>query len=357
MESKVWVLGGTGRAGGEVAAQLAERGVHPVLVGRNAARLTEVAARFPGATTVVAASADEMAERIRQERPDVVINTVGPFAETALPLVRACLPTSHDVDLANDVDAISALLDLGEEAAAADRTLVSGAGFGVAATESVVVKLCEGRPPAAAVRVDMVPSLGMEEGKVGEALAATLVDGLASPGRGQGEPAAARLGDELMVLTLPDRSQVKTASLPLGELVAAHRASGAPSVVSASSEAPTSPVVRAVLPLGVALLRIQAVRAFVKRRLAQVHVKPRERSREHSWGHARVRWADGSTREGWLRTGDAQIFTGALAAEVAKRLVAGEGRPGAYTPAALFGPTLVEACGAVHLAPGELNPR
>lgn len=160
-----------------------------------------------------------------------------------------------------------------------------------------------------------------------------------------------------MVLTLPDRSQVKTASLPLGELVAAHRASGAPSVVSASSEAPTSPVVRAVLPLGVALLRIQAVRAFVKRRLAQVHVKPRERPREHSRGHARVRWADGSTREGWLRTGDAQIFTGALAAEVAKRLVAGEGRPGAYTPAALFGPTLVEACGAVHLAPGELNPR
>lgn len=357
MESKVWVLGGTGRAGREVAAQLVERGVHPVLVGRNAARLAEVAARVPGATTVAAASTNEMAERIRHERPDVVINTVGPFAETALPMVRACLPTTHYVDLANDVDALSALLDLGEEAAAADRTLVSGAGFGVAATESVVVKLCEGRPPAADVRVDMLPSLGMEDGQVGEALAATLVDGLASPGRSRGGLAAPRLGDQPMTLTLRDCSQVKTAGLPLGELVAAHRASGAPSVISASSEAPTSPTVRAVLPLGVALLRIHAVRSFAKRRLAQVRVKARERPREHSWGHARVRWADGSTREGWLRTGDAQIFTGALAAEVAKRLAAGEGRPGAYTPAALFGPTLVESCAAVHLAPGELNPR
>lgn len=105
------------------------------------------------------------------------------------------------------------------------------------------------------------------------------------------------------------------------------------------------------------MLRIQAVRTFAKRRLAQVRVKARERPREHSWGHARVRWADGSTREGWLRTGDAQIFTGALAAEVAKRLAAGEGRSGAHTPAALFGPTLVEACGAVHLAPNDVDLR
>jgi hypothetical protein len=28
------------------------------------------------------------------------------------------------------------------------------------------------------------------------------------------------------------------------------------------------------------------------------------RPREHSWGHARVEWADGTVREGWLRLGD-----------------------------------------------------
>jgi hypothetical protein len=87
------------------------------------------------------------------------------------------------------------------------------------------------------------------------------------------------------------------------------RASGAPSVVAASSEMPSSPAARAVLPLATALLLLK----------------------------------------GWLRLGDAQAFTGAVPAEIARRLLAGQGRPGAYTPGALFGPSLAEAAGADYL--------
>ncbi len=75
-------------------------------------------------------------------------------------------------------------------------------------------------------------------------------------------------------------------------------------------------------------------------------LKPRERPREYSYGHARLEWADGTVQEGWLRLGDAQTFTGAVPAEAAHRLLDGQGRPGAYTPAALFGPSLAESCGA-----------
>jgi hypothetical protein len=80
-----------------------------------------------------------------------------------------------------------------------------------------------------------------------------------------------------------------------------------------------------------------------------VKVKARERPREQSWGHARLEWADGTTREGWLRVGEAQAYTGAVPAEVARRLLAGDGRPGAYTPTALFGPALAEACSGEYL--------
>jgi hypothetical protein len=124
-------------------------------------------------------------------------------------------------------------------------------------------------------------------------------------------------------------------------------------VVAASSEAPSSPVVRAILPLATALLASATVRAFAKRRLARVKLKGRERPREHSWGHARLQWADGTTREGWLRVGEAQAFTGQVPAEVVRRLLAGEGRPGAHTPAALFGPSLAEACGGTYLTDAD----
>ncbi|GAA2712178.1 hypothetical protein [Actinoplanes palleronii] len=354
--AEVWILGGTGRSGRAIATALRARGIRPTLVGRDGARLTAVA---EGDRTVVAASIAAMAGEISRQRPAVVVNTVGPFATTAEPIIRACLPASHYVDLANDLSAFTTTLGLHDAIAAAGRTAVTGAGFGVAATESVVVKLCEGRPAPRRVRVDAVASLAMEAGAFGEALAASILDGIpgvAGGGRFQGRRYRGgrlvpdRIGGDARQLTLPDGGGTATAaSIPLGELMAAQRASGAPDVQAASSEAPSSPVARAAMAALLPVLAIGPVREFAKRRLAAVQVTARPRPRQHSWGHAVIDWPDGTTREGWLRLGDAQEWTGIVPAEVCRRLLAGEGRPGAFTPAALFGAELAESCGAEYL--------
>jgi short subunit dehydrogenase-like uncharacterized protein len=372
MGTEVWILGGTGRSGRAIATELLSRGLSPILVGRDAARLQDAAAEHDAAAqpgirtrTVVAASIEDMAAEIQGQQPAVVINTVGPFTTTAGPIARACLTGSHYVDLANDLPAVAALLDLDQQAVAAGKTLVTGAGFGVTATESVVVQLGhqlgqQDKDAPVKVRVDMIPSLAMEAGVIGEALAGTILDGFPDArGRGRyegrryenGRLVRARIAGDPASLTLPDGTKVVTASMPLGELIAAQRASRAPNVVSASSEAPSSPAVRAVLPLATTLLAIAPVRAFARKRLAAVKLKSRERPREYSYGHARLEWPDGTVREGWLQLGDAQAFTGAVPAEIARRLLAGQGRPGAHTPAALFGPSLAEACGASYLIP------
>jgi short subunit dehydrogenase-like uncharacterized protein len=362
---ETWILGGTGRSARAIAAELLRREVTPVLVGRDQARLEQAASTLGGCRTLVAGSTGAMIAEIRRQQPAVVINTIGPFTTTAEPIARACLPTTDYIDLANDLAAVSTLLGLHDAATAAGRVVVTGAGFGVTATESVVVKLCEGRAAPMRVRVDMVPSLDLEAGPLGEALAGTILDGLPGVEGGRrydgrryenGRLERARIGGEATRLTLPDGSQVTTASIPLGELIAAQRASGAPAVVAASSEAPSSPVVRAVLPLATGLLYFAPARAFAKRRLAAVQFKAKERPREHSWGHARVQWADGRIRDGWLRVGEAQAFTGTVPAEVAHRLLTGQGRPGAYTPAALFGSSLAEACGGTYLIDDAAAP-
>ena len=72
----------------------------------------------------------------------------------------------------------------------------------------------------------------------------------------------------------------------------------------------------------------------------------RERPREFSWGHARAEWVDGSSRDGWLRLGDAQDFTETATAEIAHRLHGNKGKPGAFTPAALFGVSVATDLGA-----------
>ena len=351
---EVLVLGGTGRTGRAVADALAREGVTPVLVGRDPERLA-AAARGRGYRTVLADGPDALAAAVRRERPAVVVNTVGPFSATAGPLVDACLAAGSDyVDIANDVAAVPALLARGGEAERAGRTLVTGAGFGVSATESVVARWCRGGRRARHVRVDMLPASRGEADRLGEALAGTLLEGLPGvPGGGRfqgrrfagGRLVAAPLGGAPRTLTTPDGDRVRTALVPLGELVAAQRASGAPDVEAASSAAPTGALVRALLPLATAPLAVGPLRRFAVRRLAALRLRARPAPRASSWGHATITWEDGTSSEGWVRLPEAQAATAALCAQVALRLACGAGRPGAFTPAALFGPELVESAG------------
>jgi hypothetical protein len=69
--------------------------------------------------------------------------------------------------------------------------------------------------------------------------------------------------------------------------------------------------------------------------------------RESTWAHAVVQWDSGEVREGWLRLGNASDFTSGVLAEVAYRLLQGDGRPGAFTPGSLFGAELAEQLGGV----------
>ena len=331
---EIWVLGASGRTGRAVTAALAERGLEAVLVGRDRTRLEALGGKF-----VVADGVDAIAAEIRRRRPAVVVNTIGEYAATAPAIARACLPGGHYLDLAADLVAIPRLLDLYEEAQAGGSTFLTGVGFGVLATEAVVVKLCEGRPTPASVRVDALASVAVEEGAVGVALAASIVDALTTATSG----AAPR------TIALPDGESMTAAGAPSGELIAAQRASGTSDVTVYSGLAPVSPVVRALVPLLSRLVAIPAVRRFAVRRLAAVRTKAAPRPRTHSWGHAVVTWPDGTTREGWLRAGEAMDFTAATVAEAAARLARGEAKPGTGTPAAVLGAELAEAAGGTFL--------
>lgn len=351
---EVWILGATGRIGRLVTSRLTARGFTVVLVGRDEERLRKAAADLGLDDTVkvvVAGTTERVATEITRQRPAVVVNTIGEYAATAVTIARACMPGGHYVDLANDLTAVPRLLDLHQEAAAAGSTLVTGAGFGVVATEATVAKLCEGRPTPDRVRADSVASIASEGGVLGEPLAASIVDVLTTGGRHyrNGRLVKTRLGADPQRITLPDGETVRSAGAPSGELLAAHRASGAPSVTVTSALAPTTPAVRAALPLAGRVLSVPALRRFAVRRMAGIRVKPVPAPRQHSWGHAVVHWPDGTSREGWLRADEGMDYTADVAAETAARLARGDGEPGAYTPAAAFGADIATAAGGSFL--------
>lgn len=347
VSNEVWVLGATGRAGRAIAKSLHEAGVPLVLAGRDRTRLEPVAAELGGAPRLVVGSLETSLAELARDAPAVVVNTVGPFATTAAQVIRACPPGTSYVDITNELPAVETVLALDRRAAAAGQVLVTGAGFGVLATESVVLALCDGRGPASRVRVDAMASVATEVGVLGAALASTIVEVVSLGGRQVlgGRLVRSRVAADYASLTTPDGDVLATASGPSGELIAAWRASGAESVVAASSIVPANALTRAVLPAVAVVFRIPRLARLAARTIARTPVRAQARPRAFSWAHARAEWPDGTVREGWLRAGDGHDFTAAVAAAVAQRLLNGEGRHGAHTPGALFGPELAEAAG------------
>lgn len=200
---------------------------------------------------------------------------------------------------------------------------------------------------SASSRVDALASVALEAGVIGSALAGTIVEIISSGGREvrHGRLVRSRFAAHPVQLTTPDHEVLSTASGNGGELIAAWRASNADSVVAASTAAPSSAIVRFLLPAVSAIFRIPGSSGFAVSMMARIRLRDRDMPRPSSWGHARVDWSSGTVREGWLRVGDGMGFTAAVAAEVTQRLLKGEGRPGSYTPGALFGPELSEAVG------------
>lgn len=350
--NEIWILGATGRIGRVIAADLVARHRSVVLVGRDETRLRTLARELGDAPTVLAeGSLEGVARRITERAPAVVVNTVGPFGTTGPLIADSCPAGTHYLDLANELPAVIGLLDRHDAAVASSRCLVTGAGFGVLGTESATLRACADRPTPARVRVDALAEY-RGSGTVGAVLAETMIDVFASGGFSyrSGRLTQDRLGAGAEQLALPDGRTATTAAAPSGELVAAQRGSGAPEVVAASKEIPTGRLASVALPIIGALLRIPPLRRGAIRLLAGVKIKEDPDADDPTtWARARVEWDDGSNRVVWLRAGDGMDFTAAIAAEVADRLVSGAGRPGAYTPSALFGPGLAEAAGGTFL--------
>ncbi|MGV9455472.1 saccharopine dehydrogenase family protein [Streptomyces sp. NPDC003635] len=128
---KVAVFGAYGHTGRFVVAELLDRGFVPVLLGRDAERLREVAASAPG-LEARPTSVDDPASLDRAlAGTAAVINTAGPFATTAAPVIEAALRAGIPyVDVAAEIEAnADTFADFDERARAAGALIVPAMAF------------------------------------------------------------------------------------------------------------------------------------------------------------------------------------------------------------------------------------
>jgi short subunit dehydrogenase-like uncharacterized protein len=127
----VAVYGAYGHTGRFVVAELQERGYVPLLLGRDQNKLQALARDFPGLQTRQASVDDPASLDRALTGAAAVINTAGPFATTAAPLVEAALRAGIPyVDVAAEIEAnVDTFAHFAERARAAGTVVVPAMAF------------------------------------------------------------------------------------------------------------------------------------------------------------------------------------------------------------------------------------
>ena len=312
--SDVLLLGAAGNSGRAIAAELAARGLSVRLAGRRRGPLEDLARALAadGATadvrTVDVGDPASLAGAIAGV--GVVLSTIGPFARQAGPVIDACLAARVPyVDIANEWPAVRGLLDRDGPARAHAVALVTGAGFGPAATETLVLRLVEqlgGVPDL--VRVAAAAGVARRSEGVRQTMEESLSHGVTITYRDD-QVVRETLGSGATIVTFGG-AQRQMLPGPVGDLETARLASGAANVV-----------------------------AYIANPAA-----PSSGTDSYTW--AEVVGPDGHALTAELHTGEGVRATAAIAAETTRRILAGV-KPGAWTAGQLFGAALVtDATGA-----------
>jgi short subunit dehydrogenase-like uncharacterized protein len=125
------VFGATGYTGRLTVQALVASGQEPTLVGRDAARLNDLAQAFPGTRTAVANADDPASLRKILEPGDVIVSTVGPFIRFGDAAVSAAVDVgAHYVDSTGEAPFIRRVFqEYGPRAEAAGVALLTALGY------------------------------------------------------------------------------------------------------------------------------------------------------------------------------------------------------------------------------------
>jgi hypothetical protein len=143
MVSRVLIIGGYGNFGSYIARSLADDADIALIVGgRSLAKAQQFAGGLTARHRVEAAALDihgDLAARLAELRPDLVIHTTGPFQNQSYAVAEACIAQGcHYLDLADARDFVAHIFRLDAAAKARGAVVVSGASSVPCLTAAVI---------------------------------------------------------------------------------------------------------------------------------------------------------------------------------------------------------------------------
>lgn len=348
MNPEPWILyGAYGFTGELVAREAVRRGLRPILAGRRQAPLAALANELDLAWRAFPLDEPETLDR-ELANVSLILHCAGPFRWTSGPVVAACLRVGCDyLDVTGEIDVFESIFRLHDAARSAGSALLPGVGLDVVPTDCLAAHLKESLPSGD--HLDL--ALAMAGGAASRGTLTTMIEGFPNLGaeRVAGTIVARPVAFDAREIEFPHR-RLWAMTIPWGDLATAFRTTGIPNIrVYMGASQRRVRRLRALAPLLPALGSRPVKRSlqwWVRRRVTGPGPQARAAARSYFWGS--IRNESGTVRTATLETPEGYTLTAWTAVEIASRVLAGDLRPGAWTPAGAFGPGLIKVCPGVR---------
>jgi short subunit dehydrogenase-like uncharacterized protein len=354
--AREWMIyGATGYTGRLVTREAAARGLRPLLGGRDAARVEELAGSLHLPCRVFTLNGDDTRKGLAGV--DLLLHCAGPFAITSEPMVRACLATgTHYLDITGEIAVLERVLALDRGARAAGIVLLPGVGFDVVPSDCLAARLAASLPSANQLDLAFASSGGWwSAGTLKTAVESLPVVGaIRREGRIERVPPA----HEVRELDFSFGRRMCT-TIAWGDVSTAYHTTGIPNVRVFAAMRPGDIArlrrLHALVPLTSTTVAKRALQWWIGRHVSGPDDETRKVTRVSVWGQ--VRSANGQVATAAVETPEAYAFTALAAVESVVRVLAGRVPAGAWTPARAFGPEFASHLPGVESGPVSIQGR
>ena len=355
MQSNRWMIyGAYGYTGRLIAAAVRERGLTPLLAGRDAGRVEALAAE-----TGLDFSVFDLAQpqQARQALAGVVVvaHCAGPFSATSQGMIDACLATgTHYVDITGEIGVFEAAHARDRAAREAGIVVCPGVGFDVIPTDCLAACLKEALPDAATL------ALGFDtDGQLSPGTSKTALEGMRVGGqvRRAGRITGVPLGWKRRRINF-GRGERPAVTIPWGDVSTAFHTTGIPNIeVYMAAPSGVGWAMRLLNPCR-PIFASRRVQGWLARRIAAKVQGPsaafRRQHRTWVWGEARS--PSGAVVTARVETANPYDVTVEGVLLAVEHLLAGKSPPGFITPSRLLGNRCVErlpGSGRIEIVTGE----
>ena len=340
MNNRLLIYGSYGFTGNLIARLAVQRGLRPILAGRDPQRLATQAVEL-GLEHVAFSLDDRAASQRALQTAAVVLHCAGPFVHTSRPMADACLLAGvHYLDITGEITVFEALAARDAEARSAGVMLLPGVGFDVVPSDCLAAHLKQ-RLPSATRLILGIKGVGGQSshGTMNSAIESLPLGGKA---RSAGELVDVPMGTLTRQIDF-GRGPRPAVAVPWGDVSTAWRSTGIPNIevyfAWPSSMRWGMKAARYLRPL----LATNTARGALKRLVATQPSGPSESQPEEAFTllYGEVLDDAGGRRVSRLRTPEPYRLTAETALASAVNVLAGCAQPGFQTPSRLFGPDFI----------------